>query len=104
MPSKFEPCGISQMIAQRYGSLPVVRETGGLKDTVEPYNKYKNSGDGFTFAKYTSDDFLAAVKRALNLYADKEKWNVILKNAMEKDNSWENSAKEYLNLYLSLLK
>lgn len=104
MPSKFEPCGISQMIAQRYGSLPVVRETGGLKDTVIPYNKYSNSGDGFTFANYTSEDFLSAIKRALSLYNDKEKWNIIIKNAMEKDNSWENSAKEYLNLYLSIFK
>ncbi|MFA6941870.1 MAG: glycosyltransferase, partial [Clostridiaceae bacterium] len=104
MPSKFEPCGISQMIAQRYGSLPVVRETGGLKDTVIPYNKYSNAGDGFTFANYTSEDFLSAIKRALNLYNDKEKWSIIIRNAMKKDNSWENSAKEYLNLYLSISK
>lgn len=102
MPSKFEPCGISQMIAQRYGSLPVVRETGGLKDTVVPYNKYLNLGDGFTFSNYASEDFLSAIKRALNLYYDKEKWNMIVQNAMKKDNGWKNSAKEYMNLYQSI--
>lgn len=104
MPSKFEPCGISQMIAQRYGSLPVVRETGGLKDTVVPYNKYYNTGDGFTFTNYTSEDLFSAIKRALSLYTDKEKWNKIVQNAMVKDNSWQNSAKEYINLYQSISK
>lgn len=104
MPSKFEPCGISQMIAQRYGSLPVVRETGGLKDTVMPYNKFLNTGDGFTFANYSSEDFLAAIKRALNLYNNKENWNILIENAMIKDNSWGNSAEEYKNLYLSISK
>lgn len=102
MPSKFEPCGISQMLAHRYGALPVVRETGGLKDTVIPYNKFTNTGDGFTFTNYSSEDFMAAIKRSLEAYKEKEKWNELVINAMKKDNSWETSSKEYINLYNSI--
>ena len=100
MPSRYEPCGLSQMIAMRYGALPVVRETGGLKDTVRPYNQYTQEGTGFSFANYTDWDLLAAMKRALDVYAhDHLTWDILVNNAMNTDYSWSNSAKKYLNLY-----
>ncbi|MCM8710199.1 glycogen synthase GlgA [Clostridium sp. SYSU_GA19001] len=103
MPSLFEPCGIGQLLALRYGSLPLVRETGGLKDTVFSYNEYTNNGNGFSFANYNADDMLYTIKRALNFYKNKEVWNNLVKNAMMEDNSWRKSAQEYKNLYSSLL-
>ena len=102
MPSLFEPCGIGQLIALKYGSIPIVRETGGLKDTIIPYNKYTGSGNGFSFANYNSDELLAAINKALELYNDKVSWGKLVENAMLSDNSWANSAKNYMNLYNSL--
>lgn len=103
MPSLFEPCGLGQLIALRYGSVPIVRETGGLKDTVIPYNEYTEEGTGFGFRNYNHNEFLDTIRYALNIYKNKERWNKIVKNAMELDNSWEKSAKEYLRIYKELL-
>ena len=103
MPSQYEPCGIGQLIALHYGSIPIVRETGGLKDTVKPYNKYEKQGNGFTFTNYNAHELLYTIKRALDFYHDPAIWQEIVKNAMETDYSWEKSAKEYCQLY-SLLK
>lgn len=102
MPSRFEPCGLSQLIAMRYGNVPIVRETGGLKDTVIPYNADSGEGTGFTFKSYNGFDMLDAIKRALAVYADKKQWQNIMKNAMERDYSWKEQAKKYINLYKSL--
>ncbi len=102
MPSLFEPCGIGQLIALKYGSIPIVRETGGLKDTVIPYNKYTSIGNGFSFENYSSQELLDAIKRALDLYKDKDSWNKLVQNAMLSNNSWENSAENYMDLYSNL--
>mgnify|MGYP001564691913 FL=1 len=102
MPSLFEPCGIGQLIALKYGSIPIVRETGGLKDTVLPYNKYTRTGNGFSFENYSSQELLDAIKRALELYKDKDSWSKLIQNAMLSNNSWENSAESYMNLYSNL--
>lgn len=99
MPSKFEPCGLSQMIAMRYGSVPVVRETGGLKDTVEPYNPVEKTGVGFTFKTYNAYDMLDAVWRAYGTFFDKENWKAVVSNGMKRDFGWEVSAKKYINIY-----
>ncbi|MFL0248471.1 glycogen synthase GlgA [Candidatus Clostridium stratigraminis] len=103
MPSLFEPCGIGQLIALRYGSLPIVRETGGLKDTVKPFNEYTNEGNGFSFANYNAHEMLFTIKKALAFYNNKEVWYNLVKNGMQEDNSWSKSAIEYRNLYTSLL-
>lgn len=100
MPSMIEPCGLSQLIALRYGTLPIVREVGGLKDTVIPYNKYTNEGNGFTFKNYNAHELLFKIKEALEIYkTDKKTWQEIILRAMNSDNSWEKSSKEYINLY-----
>lgn len=104
MPSKYEPCGIGQLIAMRYGTIPVVRETGGLKDTVQPYNKYSNEGNGFVFKDYNAHEMMYALKRALSAYANFEEWRHIVHNAMNADYSWNNSAAEYKKLYEQLLE
>lgn len=105
MPSQIEPCGIGQLIAMRYGTLPIVRKAGGLKDTVEPYNKYSKEGTGFAFLNFNAHELLYTIKDALNLYNDeRELWNDLVKNAMKQDLSWVNSAKKYMELYESLLK
>jgi len=104
MPSLFEPCGIGQLIALKYGSIPIVRETGGLKDTIIPYNKYTGKGNGFSFSNYSSKELLDTVNRALNLYKDKNLWDKLVLNAMLSNNSWENSAKNYVNLYSDIQK
>ncbi len=104
MPSKYEPCGLSQMIAMRYGSVPIVRETGGLKDSVEAFNPVEGTGVGFTFKTYNAYDMLDAINRALGTYYDKGLWNkCVVKNAMKADFSWKRSAKEYIALYKSIL-
>lgn len=103
MPSLFEPCGLGQLIALRYGSIPIVRETGGLKDTIISYNETTGIGNGFSFAPYNAHDFLYTIERALSFYNDKEVWGKIINQAMTTDNSWEKSASEYLNIYKSLL-
>ena len=99
MPSKSEPCGLAQMIASRYGTIPIVRETGGLYDTIKPYITSDGSGNGFTFKTYNAHDMLDAVRRALSLYCDKEEWSKLVANAMNMDFSWNASAKKYLEMY-----
>ena len=102
MPSKFEPCGLSQLIAMRYGAIPIVRETGGLKDTVIPFNPAEKSGRGFTFKTYNAYDMLDAIHRAVGTYYNKEEWNACVENAMKGDYSWKASAAQYMDLYKSL--
>lgn len=99
MPSLFEPCGIGQMLAMRYGSLPIVRETGGLKDTVIPYNKFTGEGNGFSFKNYNAHEMFFCLKNAIKLFRDKETWTKLVENAMSTDNSWKKSAKEYIETY-----
>ena len=100
MPSKFEPCGLSQIIAMRYGTLPIVRETGGLKDTVIPYNEFTGEGTGFSFSNYNGDEMGDAVFRAARLFWDnREAWNQLVTQAMSQDFSWTRSADKYLDLY-----
>lgn len=102
MPSAFEPCGLGQLIALRYGTIPVVRETGGLRDTIKPYNKYDLTGNGFSFANYSSDELINTIEMALEVYKDKEKWINLVKSAMNSDNSWNKSVLEYMELYKSI--
>lgn len=100
MPSKFEPCGLSQMIAMRYGTAPIVRETGGLKDTVVPYNGSTGQGNGFTFYSYNAHDMLYAIERAVGLYYDyKDDWKKLIANAMSADFSWDRISEQYVELY-----
>lgn len=100
MPSKFEPCGLSQIIAMRYGTLPIVRETGGLKDTVIPYNEFTGEGTGFSFSSFNGDEMGDAVFRAARLFWDnREAWNQLVTQAMSQDFSWTRSADKYLDLY-----
>ncbi len=100
MPSKFEPCGLSQIIAMRYGTLPIVRETGGLKDTVQPYNEFTGEGTGFSFSNFNGDEMGDAVFRAARLFWDnREAWNQLVTQAMSQDFSWTRSADKYLDLY-----
>ena len=104
MPSKSEPCGLSQLIAMRYGAVPVVAATGGLRDTVPPYNPETKEGRGFTFQSYNADDFLGAIDRAVGLYyGDREAWNALAKHDMECDFGWQAPAAEYMQLYTELL-
>lgn len=100
MPSKFEPCGLSQIIAMRYGTLPIVRETGGLKDTVQPYNEFTGEGTGFSFSNFNGDEMGDAVFRASRLFWDnRDAWNQLVTQAMSQDFSWTRSADKYLDLY-----
>lgn len=99
MPSLFEPCGLSQIFGMRYGAVPIVRETGGLKDTVIPYNEYLGTGTGFSFANYNAHEMKDAVCRAIKVFKQKEKWLSLVKRCMEQDFSWERSASEYRSLY-----
>ena len=104
MPSLFEPCGLSQLISLRYGTVPIVRETGGLRDTVEPYNQFEDSGTGFSFANYNAHEMLGIVRYAKSVYYDKKReWNKIVDRGMNKDYSWTSSAKKYTSLYDQLL-
>ena len=100
MPSLFEPCGLSQLMSLRYGTLPIVRETGGLKDTVEPYNEFEKTGTGFSFTNYNAHDMLHVIRYAVSTYYDKKReWNKIVERAMKADFSWGTSAKRYEELY-----
>lgn len=100
MPSLFEPCGLSQLMALRYGTVPIVRETGGLKDTVEPYNEFESTGTGFSFANYNAHEMLGSVRYAKHIYYDKRReWNKIIDRAMATDFSWKVSAGKYQELY-----
>ena len=103
VPSRFEPCGLTQLIAMHYGTVPIVRETGGLKDTVEPYNMYSNTGNGFTFDNYDAGLLLDAINRAKTLYfTNRWCWDEMVRRDMDKDVSWDSSAQQYKQLYLEL--
>lgn len=102
MPSVFEPCGLSQMIAMRYGSIPVVRETGGLRDSVQSFNEYTGQGNGFSFTHINAHDMLNTIRRALAFYRDKNVWQHIVENACQSDFSWNKSAKRYCRMYEEL--
>ncbi len=104
MPSRFEPCGLSQLIALKYGSIPIVRETGGLKDTVIPFNKYTGEGNGFSFRNYNAYEMLNTLKSAVDLYHNSDAWNNIFHNAINSDFSWRSSSREYIKLYSKLLE
>ena len=100
MPSRFEPCGLTQLISFRYGTVPIVRETGGLKDTVKPYNEYENSGDGFSFSNYNADEMLAVINYSKHIFFDKKReWNQIVDRGMANDFSWNASKFKYEGLY-----
>ncbi|MBP5331125.1 MAG: glycogen synthase GlgA [Lachnospiraceae bacterium] len=104
MPSLFEPCGLSQLMSLRYGTIPIVRETGGLKDTVYPYNEYENTGTGFSFANYNAHEMLSTIRYAKSVFYDKKReWNKLIDRAMAQDFSWNSSAKQYEELYYRLL-
>lgn len=103
VPSRFEPCGLTQLISMRYGSIPIVRETGGLKDTVQPYNLFDNTGNGFTFDRYESGLLYDAINRAKTLYFENRKyWDEMVVRDMNKDVSWQQSAKQYKDMYVEL--
>jgi starch synthase len=104
MPSLKEPCGISQLIAMRYGCIPLVREIGGLVDTVESFNPETNEGTGFSFTNYNAHDMLHVIRLACNVYLDKKRWTVLMKMAMKTDHSWKVSAKEYISLYRQVME
>ena len=104
MPSLFEPCGLSQLMSLRYGTVPIVRETGGLKDTVEPYNEYENTGTGFSFTNYNGEDMLNVINYSKTIFFErKRQWNQIVDRGMAKDFSWRVSAGRYEGLYNYLI-
>jgi starch synthase len=104
VPSRYEPCGLSQMICFKYGTAPVVRQTGGLKDTVHEFDPATGKGNGFTFADAKPKELLAAIKKALELYREKELWRGLVKRDMLLDFSWKRSAGDYIKLYEKILK
>lgn len=104
MPSVSEPCGLAQMISLRYGTIPIVRETGGLKDSIVPYNPENGKGNGISFGSVNAQDMIGALKRAIGLYWDKEQWLILVSNGMNSDFSWKASSKEYLKLYREMVK
>lgn len=97
MPSKFEPCGLNQMYSLKYGTVPIVRNTGGLSDTIIDYRK--PMGNGFLFDNYDADDMIKAIKSAIKLFKDKDKWNKLVRQGMSLDFSWKVSAQKYMKLY-----
>jgi starch synthase len=103
MPSMYEPCGLNQMYSLIYGTVPIVRETGGLADTVVNYNEETGEGNGFVFKKYDADTFLKEIKRALKIFEDTKTWQKIMKAGMKSDFSWLSSAKKYIDLYKKVL-
>ncbi len=102
MPSRSEPCGLAQMIASRYGTVPVVRETGGLADTIKPYNKFTAEGNGFSFTNYNAHEMMNVLEDALDLYRDRVKWGALVERVMTMDFSWNMSARKYIELYKSM--
>jgi starch synthase len=104
IPSRYEPCGLTQMYAFKYGTIPVVRATGGLNDTIEQYNSQTLKGNGFKFSTYSSDALFNAVKLAVELYKDKKAWKKLVTKGMKSDFSWNRSAERYLNIYKSILR
>ena len=104
VPSQFEPCGLTQLIAMHYGTVPIVRETGGLKDTVQAYNEYEETGNGFSFYEYNANQLLNIVNYAKTVYfTRRESWDAMVKRDMEQDVSWARSATQYKALYDSML-
>ncbi|MBE6598422.1 MAG: glycogen synthase GlgA [Ruminococcaceae bacterium] len=103
MPSKSEPCGLAQMIASRYGTVPIVRETGGLADTIKPYNEYDETGNGFTFCNYNAHDMMHVIEYAISMYCDQSKWAHLVKNVINTDFSWSVSAKKYIEIYETIV-
>jgi starch synthase len=103
MPSLFEPCGIAQMIAQAYGTLPIVRETGGLVDTVRPYNEYTKEGTGFSFSNYNAHDMLNVIRLALKVYREPDTMRWLVRNAFEQDHGFKKPAQQYKQLYQELI-
>lgn len=104
MPSRSEPCGLAQMIASRYGAVPIVRETGGLSDTICPYNKFTGEGNGFSFTNYNAHEMMGVLEDALALYEDTESWDALAERVMSVDFSWNASAEKYIDLYRSMLQ
>ncbi|HXY62702.1 MAG TPA: glycosyltransferase, partial [Nitrospirota bacterium] len=104
MPSRYEPCGLGQMIALRYGAVPIVRRTGGLSDTVVAYRARADLGTGFLFDEYSASALVDAIRRALKVFGNKAKWRHLMKAGMNEDFSWEHSAKEYVKLYQKVMK
>ena len=105
MPSLYEPCGLSQLMALRYGTIPIVRETGGLKDTVIPYNEYEGTGTGFSFANYNAHEMLNTIRYAKHIFQNKKReWNKMISRCLLTDYSWEKSAQKYEELYRKLLQ
>ncbi len=104
MPSRYEPCGLNQMYSLKYGTVPIVRATGGLDDTIENFDPATMKGTGFKFVPYDAEEFLSTIKRALVIYQDKKTWHALVTNGMAKDHSWTASAKKYVTLYRNLLK
>jgi starch synthase len=104
MPSRYEPCGLGQLIALRYGGAPIVRRTGGLADTVTEFDPARRTGTGFVFDAFTPDALLAAVQRAASIYRQPSGWKALVRNAMAEDFSWDASAREYATLYRKALK
>lgn len=104
MPSLFEPCGLAQLFSLRYGTIPIVRETGGLKDTIQSYNEFTGEGNGFSFTHYNAHDMLYTIRRAIDFYYKREIWKKLIKRAMSGDYSWDKSASRYIDLYRQNLK
>ena len=104
MPSLFEPCGIAQMIAMKYGAVPIVRETGGLKDSVVPYNEYTNEGTGFSFANYNAFEMKNTIEYAISVFRDSVRWRELTVRAMSVDNSWKKSGSRYVDIYREMLR
>jgi starch synthase len=104
MPSRYEPCGLNQMYSLRYGTIPIVHATGGLDDTIEDYNPESGNGTGFKFSRYDATELLRAIERSIAVYANRPVWRKMMKQAMQKDFSWESSARKYISLYKSVLK
>ena len=103
MPSRYEPCGLGQLISMRYGTIPIVRRTGGLADTVQEYDPDTGYGTGFCFEEESPAALMSAIRRALKVYSDKGKWRGLILNAMRADFSWVHSAKEYVDLYRTVV-
>jgi starch synthase len=104
IPSRYEPCGLTQMYALKYGTIPVVRATGGLNDTITPFDEKKREGNGFTFGPFHSGAFLKAINRAVSLFHDSKMWKTLIYNGMKADFSWDRSAEKYVEIYRSVLK
>ena len=99
MPSRYEPCGLNQIYSLKYGTVPIVRATGGLDDTIEPWDARTGKGTGFKFSEYSGESLLLTIKAALQAFRDEASWQVLMRNGMSRDFSWANSAKEYVKVY-----